>query len=87
MELGSDMRIVNAEHLIPTAEEIRNIVQRAYDAGRARGREEAKRELQGPVESPDGAGFEAGEVEEVNAIQGSRVYDGADRPSRRLSLA
>jgi hypothetical protein len=45
------MRIVNAELLVPTAEEIRNLVRRAYDAGRTRGREEA-RELQGLVEPP-----------------------------------
>ena len=34
------MRIVNAELLVPTAEEIRNLVQKAYDAGCIRGREE-----------------------------------------------
>jgi hypothetical protein len=69
------MRIVNAEHLIPTAEEVRNIVQRAYDAGRARGREEAKRELQGPVDSPNGEGLEASEAEEVSEEQRPRLYD------------
>ena len=69
------MRIVNAEHLIPTAEEVRNIVRRAYDTGRARGREEAKRELQGPVELPNGEGFEASEAEEVSEEQRPRLYD------------
>jgi hypothetical protein len=49
---GRVMRIVNAELLVPTAEEIRNLVQRAYDAGLTRGREEAKRELRGLVEQP-----------------------------------
>jgi hypothetical protein len=57
------MRIVNAELLIPTAEEIRKIVQRAYDAGRTQGREEAKSDLQCPVESTDDGGFEASEAE------------------------
>jgi hypothetical protein len=69
------MRIVNAELLIPTAEEIRNIVQRAYDAGRTRGREEAKCELQGPEESADGAGFEAIEAEGVSVGRGPRFDD------------
>jgi hypothetical protein len=49
---GRVMRIVNAELLVPTAEEIRNLVQMAYDAGLTRGREEAKRELRGLVEQP-----------------------------------
>jgi len=53
------MRIVNAELLIPTAEQIRNMVQRAYDAGLAQGRDEARRELQGLVDSPDDADFKA----------------------------
>jgi hypothetical protein len=48
------MRIVNAELLIPTADEIKRIVKTAYEAGRARGREEAKLELQGFVTPPDG---------------------------------
>jgi hypothetical protein len=66
------MRIINAELLVPTAEEIRNLVQRAYDAGRTRGREEAKRALQGVVGSPDGGGFEAGEDKiAVTTVNGS----------------
>lgn len=44
------MRIESAELLAPTAEGLRTIVRMAYAAGRARGREEAKRELQGPAE-------------------------------------
>ncbi len=47
------MRIVNAELLIPTAEEIKKIVKMAYETGRAKGREEAIRELRGVVTSPD----------------------------------
>ena len=35
------MRIVNAELLMPTAEEIKKIVKMAYETGRAKGREEA----------------------------------------------
>ncbi len=57
------MRIVNAELLVPTAEDIRNFVQTAYDVGLKRGRKEAKHELQSPVAvAPDGASFEAGEA-------------------------
>jgi hypothetical protein len=56
------MTIVTGDLSVPTAEEIRNLVQRAYDAGCAQGREEARRELQGPAGSLDGAGFEAGEA-------------------------
>jgi len=41
------MRILNTELLVPTAEEIRNLVLMAYDAGRTRGREEARLELRG----------------------------------------
>jgi len=58
------MRIVIAELLVPTAEEIRNLVQRVYDAGYTRGREKAKR----LVGSPDGAGFEA-PVIILNAVE------------------
>jgi hypothetical protein len=54
------MRIVNAELLIPTADEIKRIVKTAYEAGRARGREEAKLELQGFVTPPDGGDRDAG---------------------------
>lgn len=63
------MRIVNAELLIPTAAEIRDIVRRAYEAGRTRGREEAKCELQGTVEPPDGAG----KAESASVSQKARV--------------
>ena len=45
------MRILNTELLVPTAEEIRNLVLMAYDAGRTRGREEARLELRGLLES------------------------------------
>jgi len=69
------MRIVNAELLIPNAEEIRNIVRRAYDAGRTRGREEAKCELLGLVASPDGMGFEARELEGAGAGTRPRFDD------------
>ncbi len=34
------MRIVNDKRLLPTTQEVRNLVQRAYDAGCTRGREE-----------------------------------------------
>lgn len=34
------MRIVNDKRLLSTTQEVRNLVQRAYDAGCARGREE-----------------------------------------------
>jgi len=44
------MRIESAELLAPTAEGFRTIVRMAYAAGRARGREEAKRQLQGLAE-------------------------------------
>ena len=60
--LRSDYENLNAELLAPTAEEIRNLVQKAYDAGCIRGREEAKRALQGFVGSPNGGGSEAGEA-------------------------
>ncbi len=46
------MRIEKARHLAPTAEGFRTIVRMAYAAGRARGREEAKRKLLGLAESP-----------------------------------
>jgi hypothetical protein len=46
------MRNVNAELLLPRAEEIQNLVQMAYDAGRERGREEAMREQQGFQDPP-----------------------------------
>ena len=42
----------NTELLVPTAEEIRNLVLMAYDAGRERGREEAMREQQGFQDPP-----------------------------------
>jgi hypothetical protein len=61
------MRIVNAELLMPTAEKIRNIVRMAYEAGRAKGREEAKSEQQGLAEPPDDAGEEVGGAEGVRA--------------------
>lgn len=53
------MRIVNAELLIPTGEEILERVQRAYEAGRARGREEARREFQNLLGLADEAACEA----------------------------
>lgn len=34
------MRIANEKSLVPSSEEVRNLVQRAYDAGCARGRAE-----------------------------------------------
>ena len=46
------MRNVNAELLLPRAQEIQNLVQMAYDAGRERGREEAMREQQGFQDPP-----------------------------------
>lgn len=46
------MRIANAELPSPTAEGFRTIVRMAYAAGRARGREEAKRELEGHAKPP-----------------------------------
>ena len=58
------MRIVNAELLIPNAEEIRKMVQRTYEAGLAQGRDETRREFQGLVDSPDDADFEAREAGE-----------------------
>jgi hypothetical protein len=61
------MRIVNAELPAPTAEEIQSVVRMAYEAGRAKGREEAKSEQQGLVEPPDDAGAEAGGAEGVMA--------------------
>ena len=63
------MRIKTAELLAPTAEGFRTIVRMAYAAGRARGREEAKRQLQGLAEPPapsatpsDYGGHSPGEV-------------------------
>jgi hypothetical protein len=44
--------IKGAELLAPTADGFRAIVRMAYAAGRARGREEAKHELQSLAESP-----------------------------------
>jgi hypothetical protein len=55
------MTIVTGELSVPTAEEIRNLVRRAYDAGCAQGREEARHELQGLAGSLNGARIEAGE--------------------------
>ncbi len=46
------MRIVNEELQVSTTQEVRNLVQRAYDAGCARGREEMLAVL----------GLDAGEV-------------------------
>ena len=46
------MRIGSAELLAPTEEGLRTIVRMAYAAGRARGREKAKRELHGHAELP-----------------------------------
>jgi len=43
------MKNVNIKLLLPTAEEMRMIVQTAYDFGIKRGREEAKQELQSLV--------------------------------------
>ena len=40
MHLGRAMGIVNEELQVPTTQEVRILVQRAYDAGCARGREE-----------------------------------------------
>lgn len=62
------MRIVNAELLIPTAEEIKRIVQLAYDTGRSRGREEAMLELRGIVDSPDEATRTAGKAGSTQAV-------------------
>ncbi len=53
------MRILNDVLREPITEEIQILMQRAYDAGRTRGREEAGRALQGPVESSDGKGLNA----------------------------
>jgi hypothetical protein len=57
------MGIVTEDLLVPvpSTQDVRNLVQRAYDAGRARGREEMLA-LQDLVESPDGVGFDAGEA-------------------------
>lgn len=52
------MRIVNAELPAPTAEEIRSVVRMAYEAGRTRGREDARNEQQGLAEQFDDAGEE-----------------------------
>lgn len=54
------MRIVNAELLMPTAEEIKKIVKMAYEAGRAKGREDALRELRGFAASPLDGNADAG---------------------------
>jgi hypothetical protein len=54
------MRIVNAELLIPSAEEIKKIVKMAYETGRAKGREEAIHELRGFAASPGGGNPDAG---------------------------
>jgi hypothetical protein len=60
------MRIVNAELLMPTAEEIKKIVKMAYETGRAKGREEATRELQGFVASPDNGNTDACDAESIS---------------------
>jgi len=78
------MRIVNAELLAPTAEEIRNLVQKAYDAGCIRGREEAKRALQGFVGSPDGGGLEAGEARIAVATVNEIAKNGFAHDVKRL---
>jgi hypothetical protein len=78
------MKIVNAELLVPTAKEIRNLVQRAYDAGCTRGREEAKRALQGVVGSPDGGGFEAGEARIAMATANGIDKNGFAHDVKRL---
>lgn len=49
------MKNANERLLVPTAEEIQNLVQMAYNAGRERGREEANRQQQG---SQDALRFE-----------------------------
>jgi hypothetical protein len=80
------MRIVTAEFLEPTAEEIRNLVQRAYEVGCAQGREEARRELQGPVGSVDDAGFEAGiKLATINGADKRGFADDVKRLRRDLA--
>ncbi|HUB65373.1 MAG TPA: hypothetical protein VL996_13180 [Methylocella sp.] len=54
------MRVLNVELLEATAEEIRNLVQRAYSAGCARDREAAKREFQDRMERVDDVSVTAG---------------------------
>jgi hypothetical protein len=78
------MRIVNAELLVPTAEEIQNLVQKAYDAGYIRGREEAKRALQGFAKSRDGAGIEAGEARIAVATVNEIAKNGFAHDVKRL---
>ena len=78
------MRILNAELLAPTAEEIRNLVQKAYDAGCIRGREEAKRALQGFVGSPNGGGLEAGEARIAGATVNEIAKNGFAHDVNRL---
>jgi len=78
------MRILNAELLAPTAEEIRNLVQKAYDAGCIRGREEAKRALQGFVGSPNGGGLEAGEARIARATVNEIAKNGFAHDVNRL---
>jgi hypothetical protein len=59
------MRIKTAELLAPTAEGFRTIVRMAYAAGRARGREEAKRQLRGLAEPPASSATSAGNSNDV----------------------
>jgi hypothetical protein len=56
------MGILKAEFHQPTAEEIQVLVQRAYDAGCFRGREETRRALQGLKGSANGGNLAADQV-------------------------
>jgi hypothetical protein len=75
------MGIESAELLAPTAEGFRNIVRMAYATGRARGREEAKRELQGQAEPP---ATSPTQPNHLNNVLG-RSLNEAHPPETRLS--
>jgi hypothetical protein len=79
---GRVMRIESAELLAPTAEGLRTIVRMAYAAGRARGREEAKRELQGPAEP---TATSTTQPENLNEVLGHSL--GEAPPETKLSEA
>ncbi len=77
------MRIESAELLAPTAEGFRTIVRMAYAAGCARGREEAKRQLQGLAEPPASS---ATSTRNFNDVLGDSL-DEVHTPETKLSEA
>jgi hypothetical protein len=80
---GRVMRNKSAELLAPTKEGLRTIVRMAYAAGRARGREEAKRELQGHAKPPAAS---TTQPDNLNDVLGHTLGE-APPPETKLSEA